>query len=232
MRGSAAPIHEQRPEEALGALNEVEQRFAPQKLFLQGDLSLLHDGVRVAVVGTRQPSPQGMERTARIVRALVRRQVIVVSGLALGVDTIAHTQAIELGGRTIAVLGTPLDVCSTRQNTVLQQRIASEHLLVSQFSCSTPVNRRNFPMRNRTMALLSHASIVVEAGETSGALSQAWESLRLGRPLLIPAPLVHDPRLRWPRELLDYGAEVVASPEEVLEHIPMSASNQLPDLAF
>src|SRR5688572_23158661 len=95
--------------ELLGPLNAVEQKFAPATVWTKGDTSLLTRHPRVAIVGTRHPSAEGVRRTRRLVKALVNVQAIVVSGLAQGVDTIAHTQTLELGGRTIAVLGTPLD---------------------------------------------------------------------------------------------------------------------------
>ena len=128
-----------------------------------------------------------------------------VSGLARGIDAIAHETAIENGGRTIAGFGTPLDCFYPRENEALQRRIMTEHLAVSQFPHGYPVLRKSFPMRNRTMALLSHASVIVEAGDGSGTLPQGWEALRLGRPLFILKSLVQDDSLTWPAEMMQYG---------------------------
>jgi DNA processing protein len=108
------------------------------------------------------------------------------------------------------VIGTPLEETYPKENAELQARIARDQLLVRQFAPGEPVTPKNFPMRNRTMALLTDATVIVEAGEQSGTLSQAWEALRLGRRLLLLANVVADPKLSWPRELVGYGAEVLA----------------------
>lgn len=169
--------------------------------------------------GRRHPPPDGERRTRRLVKALVGHGATVVSGLAAGIDTIAHTLAIELGGRTIAVIGTPLDDAFPKANAALQRRIAADHLVVSEFPPGSAVARGNFPRRNRTMALIADASVIVEAGEGSGTLSQGWEALRLGRPLFLLRSLV-DSGLKWPREMLDHGAFVLDNVEELLAVLP------------
>lgn len=203
----------------LGPLNAVERRFAPTTLWTQGDASLLLHHPRVAVVGTRQPSPEGQRRARKLVAALVEHNATVVSGLAQGIDTIAHTRAMELGGRTIAVLGTPLDDAFPRANAELQQRIGDQHLLVSEFAPGSAVAKGNFPRRNRTMALIADASVIVEAGEGSGTLSQGWEALRLGRPLFLLKSVVGS-GLSWPREMLDHGAFVLEEMDDLLHVLP------------
>jgi DNA processing protein len=145
--------------------------------------------------------------------------VVVVSGLALGVDTLAHSQTIELGGRTIAVLGTPLDQVFPRQNEALQRFISREHLVVSEFAPGVVVSRGNFPRRNRTMALIADASVIIEAGDGSGTLSQGWEALRLGRPLFLLQSLL-EADLKWPREMLDYGASVLTHVDDLMKVLP------------
>jgi len=208
-----------RSEELLGPLNAVEQKFAPPSLRTEGDLALLQHHPRVAVVGTRHPTPEGDRRCRRLVKALVAHGATVVSGLAAGIDTIAHTLTIELGGRTIAVIGTPLDDVFPKGNAALQQRIASEHLVVSEFPPGSSVARRNFPRRNRTMALMADASVIIEAGEGSGTLSQGWEALRLGRPLFLLRSLAES-GLKWPREMLDHGAFVLDEIDDLLAVLP------------
>ncbi len=205
--------------ELLGPLNSVEQKFAPPTLWTKGDVTLLHRHPRVGVVGTRHPTPDGQRRARKLVNALVERGAIVVSGLAQGVDTIAHTQAIAAKGRTIAVIGTPLDQVFPNANAALQQRIAEEHLLVSEFAPGSAVSKGNFPRRNRTMALIADASVIVEAGEGSGTLSQGWEALRLGRPLFLLKSLV-DAGLAWPREMVEHGAFVLAGMDDLLRVLP------------
>lgn len=208
------------PEELLGPLNDVERRYAPRLFWYEGDPSLARVGPRVSVVGTREVSDEGRRRTARLARFLVEHGVTVVSGLAAGVDTVAHTTAIERGGRTVAVIGTGLDVAYPPQNRALQERIAREHLLVSQFPPDAGVSKKQFPQRNRTMALLSHATVIVEASDGSGTLSQAWEALRLGRALFILRSVAETAGLTWPREVLAYGAVVLSEPEQLLPALP------------
>jgi DNA processing protein len=206
------------PDELLGPLNEVEARRAPKTLYVAGDLELFRRQPRVSVVGSRKASPDGLKRAQKISRLLVEHGAIVVSGLAEGIDTAAHTAAIEAGGRTIGVIGTPLDKSYPRSNTRLQEEIAMRHALVSQFPVGYPTQPRNFPQRNATMALIVAASVIVEAGDTSGALSQGWEALRLGRLLFIMESVYHNPSLNWPREMVGYGAQVL-SDENVKEFL-------------
>lgn len=203
----------------LGPLNAVEHKYAPRTLWTQGDVGFLQHHPRVAVVGTRSPSLEGRRRTVKVVQGLVKAGAVVVSGLALGVDTIAHTKAIEFGGRTIAVLGTPLEQTATAANAELQRLMGTKHLLVSEFAPASAVTKGNFPRRNRTMALLSDASVIVEAGATSGTQSQGWEALRLGRPLFLLRSLV-DSGLAWPREMLDHGAYVLNNMADLLGMLP------------
>ena len=172
------------PEEVLGPITDIEHRAAPPELYLRGDRTLLEVGPRVAVVGSRRASAQALEWTRLITQELVSREVTVVSGLAMGIDTVAHRTALDAGGRTVAVLGTGLDQYAVSANRGLQEEIGRRGLLVSQFREGSAPNRSHFPRRNKTMALLSDATLVVEAGENSGTRHQGWEAIRLGRPVL------------------------------------------------
>jgi DNA processing protein len=215
------------PAEVLGALNDVEEKHAPKQLFYAGDRSLLARGPRVSVVGSRKATPDGRRRAQSLTKALVAHQIIVVSGLAEGIDTAAHTAALEAGGSTIAVLGTPLDQFYPKENRDLQERLMREQLVVSQFASGSAVTPKNFPIRNRTMALLTDATVIVEAGEKSGTLHQGWEALRLGRLLFLMENVVNDPALSWPNEMIHYGAQVISRSnlEEVLSDIPAVTSH-------
>ena len=117
------------------------------------------------------------------------------------------------------MIGTPLDEAFPKKNAQLQQRIAKEHLLVTEFSPGVPVARGNFPRRNRTMALIADASVIIEAGEGSGTLSQGWEALRLGRPLFLLQSLVAS-GLAWTAEMMTYGARVLSGTEDLLMVLP------------
>jgi DNA recombination-mediator protein A len=123
------------PQELLGPLNEVEQKNVPKTLYVAGDTGILRERARVAIVGSRKASPEGLRRASKLAGLLADRGIVIVSGLAEGIDTAAHTAAIHCGGRTIAVLGTPLDQVFPRQNAALQDQIMREHLAVSQFEC-------------------------------------------------------------------------------------------------
>lgn len=197
------------PSDVLGSLSEIEQRHAPRELYLRGDGALLEQGPRVSVIGARAASEDGLRRARSLARALVEHDIVVVSGLAAGIDTAAHIGAMDTGGRTIAVLGTPIDQVYPRQNADLQQRIAEHHLLVSQFALGTAVSPQNFPTRNRTMALLTHATIIVEAAEKSGTVGQGWEALRLGRRLFLLESVATNTELTWPAKMMAEGGQVL-----------------------
>jgi len=197
-------------ENLLGPLNEVEKKNAPARLYVAGHPEILDSGARVSIVGSRKASKRGLEDAWTLSEQLASRGVVIVSGLAEGIDTSAHKAAIEAKGRTIAVLGTPLDEAFPVKNRGLQTLIMQKHLCISQFPSGAPSQRGNFPMRNRTMALISDATIIVEAGEKSGSLHQGWEALRLGRPLFLLETIIKDSGLTWPLEMERYGAQVVS----------------------
>ena len=219
------------PARVMGGLNDFERRHAPDILYASGDVALLSSPARVAVVGSRKASLPGRKRVARLVGAFVERDVVIVSGLAAGIDTAAHEETLKRGGRTIAVLGTPLDEAHPPSNAALQQRLMEEHLVVSQFPAGHPTLRSNFPRRNRTMALLCHASVIVEAGESSGTLSQGWEALRLNRPLFILKSVFETAGLTWPEKMRSYGAHVLEDVDQIFEALPLGLP-PLEEVAF
>jgi len=180
-------------------------------LYFQGHWDLVHTP-SVAVVGTRKPTKEGLSRTRQIVRGLVRDGYTIVSGLAEGIDTAAHNAAIGYGGQTIAVIGTPLGHVYPKANVDLQRLIAEEYLLISQVPVerydqqSFRGNRFFFPERNKTMAALTKATIIVEAGETSGTLIQARAAIQQGRKLLILNSCFDRKDLTWPPKFESKGA--------------------------
>jgi DNA processing protein len=180
-------------------------------LYFQGAWELITTR-SVAVVGTRKPTAAGVKRTQQLVEKLVEDSFTIVSGLAEGVDTAAHTTAIAAGGQTIAVIGTPLGHVYPKANADLQDRIARDFLLISQvpverYAAQTyRVNRFFFPERNKTMAALTEATIIVEAGETSGTLVQAREALKQKRKLFILNSCFERTDLNWPRRFEQEGA--------------------------
>jgi DNA processing protein len=192
-------------------------------LYYQGWWDLVESRC-IAVVGTREPTKDGITRTMQLVKALVKDNFTIVSGLASGIDTVAHETAIEVGGRTIAVIGTPLSHAYPKDNAELQRKIAREFLLISQ----VPVkryegqdyrrNRLFFPERNITMSALTEATIIVEAGETSGTLIQARAALHQGRKLFILDSCFRK-RLNWPQKFADKGAVRVVDYDDIRKHL-------------
>ena len=192
-------------------------------LYYQGWWDLV-ESRSVAVVGTREPTKEGIARATRLVKELVKDNFTIVSGLASGIDTIAHETAIEKGGRTIAVIGTPLSQVYPKDNAELQRKIAREFLLISQ----VPVkryerqdyrrNRLFFPERNITMSALTETTIIVEAGETSGTLIQARAALNQGRKLFILDNCFRK-GLSWPQKFADKGAIRVVDYDDIRKQL-------------
>lgn len=194
-------------------LRLVHQR--PPFLFLQG--TSVEDDPRIAVVGTRTPSPDGVAHARAIAGGLAQRGVTVVSGLAAGIDTAAHGAALAVGGRTVAVVGTGLHHAYPAQNARLQQEIAERGLLISQFWPDSPPSKISFPLRNAVMSGYSLATVVIEAAYRSGARMQARLALEHGRPVfLMRSLLTHE----WARE---YAARpnttVIDGPEDVFDRL-------------
>lgn len=161
-------------------------------------------------------------RARVIARDAVKRDFTVVSGLAEGIDTAAHQQALtEEGGRTIAVIGTPIGEFYPRENQMLQNRIAADFLVVSQVPIvrysrqGPPLNRLFFPERNATMSALTEGTIIVEAGETSGTLTQARAALHQGRKLFILDACFRRKDLTWPQRFAELGAIRVRDPDDI-----------------
>lgn len=179
----------------------------------------------VAVVGSRKPSREGLSRARRLARKLVADNFTVVSGLATGIDRIAHETAIEENGRTIAVIGTPLSHVYPKENTSLQRHIAHHFLVVSQVpliryeSQDYRLNRFFFPERNATMSALTEATIIVEAGETSGTLIQARAALRQKRKLFVHDDCFRNPQLTWPARLARQGAIRIRDYDDVKQYL-------------
>jgi DNA processing protein len=187
----------------------------PPMVFVAGALAP-EDTRGVAVVGARKATPTGTEQAGAIAEHLAERGYTVVSGLATGIDTAAHTAALGRRGRTVAVIGTGLARCYPPQNRALQSRIARECAVVSQFWPDSPPSRRSFPMRNAVMSGIALATIVVEASETSGARMQARLALAQGRPVFLVAQLLE--HQAWARDYARRpGTEVVREPREITD---------------
>lgn len=195
-------------------------RYPIQMFYARGSLDILSAPRRIAIVGSRQASEMGVIRAKYLAKKLVHDGVVVISGLARGIDTAALNSAINEGGSVIGVIGTPITDYYPRENEQLQKHIASAHLLISQ----VPIlryNRQNylknrifFPERNVTMSALSQATVIVEASDTSGSLIQARAALKQKRKLFIMENCFHR-NLHWPELYQKKGALRVSSYEEI-----------------
>jgi len=216
--GAAQPAAAYTPPRAARALGAQELFGAAPgaRLYAAGDVALLGAPI-VAVVGSRRASPEGLRRARQLARDLARGGVVVMSGLAAGIDRAVHEATIAHGGRTVAVVGTPLEGAYPAENAALQERIYREHLLLSPFGPGTRTHPSHFPARNRVMARLARATVVVEAGDASGSLHQVAESVRAGRPVFVARSVASNPRLAWPArylreplvQVLDASAQVI-----------------------
>jgi DNA processing protein len=193
----------------------------PPLIFVAGRLEP-RDARSVAVIGTRAPSEAGVALSRAISEELVDAGYTVVSGLAAGIDTAAHTAALVRRARTVAVIGTGLRRSYPRQNAELQRRIAAEGAVISQFWPDAPPSRRSFPQRNATMSGIALATVVVEASRTSGARTQARLALAHGRPVLVAEPLLEQ---QWANDLVGRPAtHVFRSPADVTEVVERLSS--------
>ena len=210
------------------ALEDAEHPL--QFLYYRGNWDLVYSPKRIAIVGTRNPSEEGTRRAAKLTSLLVKDGFTIVSGLAKGIDTVAHEAALRHGGDTIAVIGTPIDQHYPKENLALQERIAREHLLVSQvpvlvYAKRPPsVNRLFFPERNVTMSALTQATVIIEAGETSGTLIQARAAFKQGRKLFILESNFHNPKLTWPRRFEEQGAIRVKDYDDIVRNLDAAPS--------
>lgn len=179
----------------------------------------------IAVVGARKVSEEGRKRTHKLVRHLVADGFTIVSGLAEGVDTVAHQTAIECGGYTIGVIGTPLSQAYPANNNELQKTIRDQYLLVSQvpfkkyYDQDYRSNRTFFPERNVTMSALTEATIIVEASDTSGTLYQARAALNQGRKLFILDSCFQNPSIAWPERFAQKGAIRVKDYDDIRRNL-------------
>ena len=197
----------------------------PPVLYLKGGL-LAADRWAVAVVGTRRMTAYGRQVTERLVGELARSGVTIVSGLARGVDALAHRAALEAGGRTLAVLGSGLDRVYPTEHAGLAREIVERGAVISEFPLGTPPDALNFPRRNRIISGLSMGTLVVEAGETSGALITADFALEQGRDVFAVPGSILSPASAGPNRLIQEGAKLVASAQDILEELNLTAVAQ------
>ena len=203
---------------------------APPALALRGDPELL-DRPAVAVVGSRNASANGCAFARRLARELAAAGVVVVSGLARGIDTAAHEGALAADGATVAVIATGVDIAYPPENAALMARIAAEGAVVSERPLGAVARAKDFPRRNRVIAGLSLGVVVVEAAPASGSLITARLALDYGREVMAVPGSPQDPRHRGTNQLLRDGAHLVESAADVLAILaPLQGRREPPPL--
>jgi DNA processing protein len=208
-------------------LKEIDQ--PPPVLYFRGSL-LPEDDLAVAIVGTRSVTAYGRQLTKDTAAYLAHNHVTVVSGLARGVDAIAHQTAIEAGGRTLAVLGSGVDVIYPPEHRKLAEEIMQHGALISDYPPGTKPDAINFPPRNRIISGLSRGTVVIEAGEKSGALITAKFSADQGREVFAEPGSVLSPMSRGTNNLLTDGAIPLTSPAVILENLNLPQQMSLPQV--
>lgn len=206
-------------------LSEKEYPFAlaaipnpPPLIYLQGELKK-EDRFSLAVVGTRYPSDYGCQAVKKLVKELVEYNFTVISGLARGIDTLAHRTTLDNKGRTIAVLGNGLLINYPGENKKLQEQIITQGALITEFPLQFPPDKGNFPRRNRIISGLSLGSLVIEGRQNSGALITARYALEQGREVFALPGNIFNPLSGGPHSLLKMGAKLVEKSEDILEEL-------------
>lgn len=201
----------------------------PAVLWVRGNTKLLNRA-GIAVVGTRQPTPYGSGMAEMLSRDLARRGMVVMSGMARGVDTCAHKGALEAGGATVAVWGTGIDVIYPKENKKLAEQIVAQGgTIVSEFQLGTFPAPQNFPIRNRTLSGMSVGVLVVEGGEYSGTRITARCALEQGRDVYAVPGNATNKNAWGPNTLIKQGAKLTATWEDIWEDLPSQIRMQLED---
>jgi DNA processing protein len=200
-------------------LKEIDQ--PPPILYTRGEVTS-QDHWAVAIVGTRRMTPYGKQVTEEAARFLAQNGVTVVSGMARGVDTAAHSAALKAGGRTIAVMGSGVDNIYPPENRGLANEIIAKGALVSDFALGTPPDKRNFPPRNRIISGLSLGVVIVEAGKKSGALITANFALEQGREVFAVPGNINAPYSKGPNRLIANGAHPLLEPEDLMKVLDLA----------
>jgi DNA processing protein len=200
-------------------LKDIDQ--SPPVLYLRGEYCL-EDEWAVAIVGTRRVTAYGRQVTAEIASALAHNGVTVISGLARGVDAIAHQAALDAGGRTLAVLGNGVDRVYPAEHRLLADRVVKCGALISDYAPGTPPEGINFPPRNRIISGLSMAVVVVEAGERSGALITANFAADQGKDVFAVPGNIHVPQSTGTNRLIQQGAQPFLNVQDLLESLDLT----------
>ena len=191
---------------------------SPVVLYIKGDSDCLHQ-MSVALVGSRAASFHGCKSAKSFAQAFAQAGMVVVSGLARGIDTAAHQGALSAGGKTIAVIGCGFNYMYKKENYSLMETIAQNGAVVSEFACAMPPLKQNFPWRNRIISALSLATVVIEAGRRSGALITADYALAQNKDVFVLPSNIDNETAQGSNQLIQDGAQVALHPDDVLFRI-------------
>lgn len=197
----------------------------PAMIFVRGELKTC-DETSIAVVGTRRATAYGRQVTEELVNNLALNKVTIISGLAKGIDTIAHRAALDAGGRTIAVFASGLDIVYPSENLKLAREIMDHGALVSEYPLGTKPKAENFPRRNRILSGLSRGVLVVESGETSGALITVNFALEQNREVFAVPGSILSAMSKGPNKLIQEGAKLVRNHIDIIEELNLSVVAQ------
>jgi len=194
----------------------------PPLLYIKGnDLPL--QKIMIAVVGSRNPSPYGLKVTEEICKGLAMRNIVVVSGMAMGIDAAAHWGCLKVKGSTVAVLGSGIDVIYPGSNVKLYHSIADHGSVITEFSLGTPPEGRNFPIRNRIISGLSKGVVVVEASRRSGSLITASLALEQGRDVFAVPGSIESFKSTGTHFLIKQGAKLVENADDILQELGITS---------
>src|SRR6266851_2171593 len=191
----------------------------PVMLYVRGDAQVLNLP-SIGMVGTRRPTLYGTQMAERLGRELAARGLVVVSGLARGIDAISHQGALAVNGRAVGILGTGIDVCYPKENRKLYERVLERGAIISEFPLGTHPAPENFPVRNRIVAGMPLGVVVVEGAQYSGSLITARLAMEFGREVFAVPGNVTQPVSFAPNLLIKQGAKLVTCAEDVIEELP------------
>lgn len=205
---------------------EVMTDDLPQLLFLKGEKSILKEKAKVAIVGSRKPTSYGRKVAQLLTRFLVQRGVVVVSGLALGIDAIVHQTALNESGKSIAVLASGVTACYPQTNTTIYKKmLEKKHLILSEFFEYQSPRPYHFPLRNRLISAMSDLVVIIEAGEKSGTLTTAQHGLEQGKTIFSVPGSIFSSCSKGSNQLIYDGAIPLLRFEDILQHLDLNQEN-------
>lgn len=201
----------------------------PTLIYVRGRLELLQRPA-LAIVGSRNPTPQGIKNAESFSAALAQTGLLIVSGLALGIDAAAHQAALSVQGDTAAIIGTGIDRIYPARNLDLARKLVEHGCIVSEFPLGTPAAAYNFPRRNRLISGLAHGVLVIEAAAESGSLITARLAAEQGKEVFAIPGSIHSPQARGCHKLIRQGAKLVESVQDILEDLDWQVQSAMPSL--